>query len=87
LVQTLLMIVSFLLNLYSILILLRALSSFTRLDPYSNDLIRWLYLITEPALEPIRALLPQTGIDFSPMIAMILLLALNRALSILAASL
>lgn len=85
--ETILQIIGYAVNIYSILFLLRAVSSFARLDPYSNDLIRWLYILTEPVLEPIRSVLPQSGIDFSPMIAMILLFALNRALSILAASL
>lgn len=85
--QTILSIVNYLLYFYSVLLLLRAVTSFIRTDPYSNDLIRWLYLLTEPILEPIRSLLPQTGIDFSPLIAMILVLALNQVLSILAASL
>ena len=85
--ETIILIIGYALNIYSIMFLLRAVASFARLDPYSNDLIRWLYLLTEPVLEPIRSILPQSGIDFSPMIAMILLFALNRALSILAASL
>ena len=85
--HTIVLIVNNLLYFYSVLLLLRAVVSFVRIDPYSNDLVRWLYLITEPVLEPIRSLLPQTGIDFSPMIAMILILALNLVLSILAASL
>ena len=85
--QAIFLIISYALNIYSILFLLRAVASFARLDPYSNDLIRWLYIVTEPVLEPIRSILPQSGIDFSPMIAMILLFALNRALSILATSL
>jgi YggT family protein len=47
--------------------------------------VRFLYQITEPLLEPIRAILPATGmIDFSPMLAMFVLLALQRMLSILA---
>lgn len=85
--QTILQLLSYALYVYGILFLLRAVASFTRPDPYSNDLMRWLYMLTEPVLEPIRALLPQSGIDFSPMVAMILIFALNRALSILAASL
>lgn len=85
--QTILLIISFLLYVYSALLLLRAVAAFARLDPYSNELLRWLVILTEPVLEPIRAILPQAGLDFSPLVAMILILALNKALSILAANL
>ncbi len=84
--HTLVVIVSFLLYLYSVLLLLKAVVSFLRPDP-SNEFIHWLNILTEPILEPIRTVLPQTGIDFSPLIAMILVFALSQLLSILAGSL
>jgi YggT family protein len=73
---------------YEMLIILRVVLSWTRVDPYDNAFVRILYLVTEPILEPIRNLLPPTGgIDFSPMVAMVAIIALQQLLSILAASL
>ena len=42
-------------------------------------IIRIIYQITEPILAPIRAILPNTGmLDLSPMVAIIILLVLQR---------
>ena len=76
------------LGLYGILLLLRVLISWVRLDPYTNPIANFLYTVTEPVLQPIRSILPSTGmIDFSPMVAMLLVFALQRLLGILAAGL
>ena len=41
--------------------------------------VRFIYQITEPILAPIRSVLPNTGmLDLSPMIAMLLLIVLQR---------
>ena len=41
--------------------------------------VRFVYQITEPILAPIRSVLPNTGmLDLSPMIAMLLLIVLQR---------
>ena len=67
------MIVSILVQLYALVMLARVLMSWVNIDPYS-PLARTIYNLTEPVLAPIRNLIPPTGmIDFSPMIAMILL--------------
>ena len=48
-------------------------------NPIVANLGEFLYRITEPALRPIRALLPNLGgIDISPVILIILLLFLQR---------
>lgn len=69
-----------------ILILIRVVVSFMRISPYQNDLVRLVYEFTEPVLEPIRRVLPpMSGLDFSPLIALLLLDVLRRILfSILA---
>ncbi|HLF28640.1 MAG TPA: YggT family protein [Anaerolineae bacterium] len=65
--------VRFLFELYSLILIARILASWVRLDPY-HPLVRLLYQLTEPLLAPIRRLLPQTGmIDFSPIVAFIVL--------------
>lgn len=61
------------LQLYSFIILARVLMSWVNLDPYS-PLARALYDLTEPVLAPVRNLLPTAGgLDFSPIIVLILL--------------
>jgi YggT family protein len=76
------------LGLYGFILLLRVLISWVHLDPYSNPIANFLYTLTEPVLQPIRSILPSTGmIDFSPMVAMLLVFALQRFLVILAAGL
>jgi len=39
-----------------------------------NTLVFWVWRLTEPLLAPIRRLLPHSGIDFSPWVALILIL-------------
>jgi len=84
-VSTVFDVVNTLLTIYVFILILRVFMSWMRLDPYNNELVRFLYVITEPVLEPIRAVLPATGmIDFSPLVATILIIALQQVLSILA---
>lgn len=74
--------------LYAFLLVFRALLSWTRLDPYTNPVARFLYSVTEPLLEPIRSIVPSVGmLDVSPWIAFLLIVALRYALSILASGL
>jgi len=67
-------------NLYIIIIILRAILSWFSVDPY-NPLYRLLINITEPVLAPIRRLIPITGIDFSPFIAILLIQILMNLLT------
>lgn len=83
--STIFSVVNLLLNIYAIILLLRIMTSWMRLDPYNNEFVRILYALTEPVLEPIRAVLPPAGMfDFSPLVATILIIALQQVLSILA---
>lgn len=71
------------LNVYEIILLARVLMTWFRPDPY-NPIVRFLYNATEPLLAPIREVLPSTGgIDFSPLVAFLLLFALQRVIVIL----
>jgi len=82
-VQTLVNILLRILNVYEIILLARVLMSWFRPDPY-NPIVRFLYNATEPILAPIREALPATGgIDFSPLVAFLLLFALQRVITIL----
>lgn len=63
---------------YTFLILGRVLVSWTN-PSGGGQLTAFLYQVTEPVLGPIRRVLPPTaGIDWSPMIAILLLGILTR---------
>lgn len=76
------MILSALLQIYSLILLARVLLSwFPNLDP-NSPIVRFLYEATEPVLQPIRRSLPRTGgIDFSPLIVLVGIQVLNSLLS------
>ncbi len=62
-----------LLTIYGYIIIARALISWINPNPY-NPLIRIIYAITDPVLEPIRRLLPDMGgLDISPFVALIII--------------
>ncbi|MFH1852689.1 MAG: YggT family protein [Candidatus Neomarinimicrobiota bacterium] len=51
-------------------LLARVILSWIDHNPY-NEIIRWIYKITDPLLRPFQAILPPTslGIDISPILA------------------
>lgn len=63
-------------NVISLLIIARSLLSFFPVDR-NQFLVKMIFDLTEPMLAPIRNLLPQTGgLDFSPMVAILLIFLL-----------
>ena len=75
-------VISLLLQVYSYVLLARALISWIpNLDPY-NPIVQFLYQITEPVLEPIRKLVPPLGgmIDISMLIAFFGIMILQQIL-------
>ncbi|MFN8559005.1 MAG: YggT family protein [Dehalococcoidia bacterium] len=59
----------------------RAIISWFPLDP-GHPLVRVLVEVTEPILAPLRRILPRTGmIDIAPMVAIIVLLAIQTIIS------
>jgi len=56
------------------LVIVRVILSWVRHDPY-NPIFRFIYEVTELVLAPVRRLIPMRGmaIDFSPIIAILLL--------------
>jgi YggT family protein len=62
--------VDYLLYAYMWIIVIRALLSWVNPDPW-NPIVRFLHDVTEPVLRPIRRRLPNTGIDFSPLIVIL----------------
>ena len=66
--------ISWLLDIYSWIIIAAALISWVSPDPY-NPLVQFLRRATEPVLRPIRRLLApyQAGLDFSPLVAFLII--------------
>jgi YggT family protein len=62
-------------------IFFRAILSWVNPDPY-NPLVRALDQITEPILGPLRRVMPRIGmIDLTPMVAIFVLIAIQRAVA------
>ena len=60
-------------------ILIRALLSWVSPDPF-NPLVQFLYKVTDPILNPIRARLPALSIDISPLIAFLIIVFMQKFL-------
>lgn len=78
---TIVLFLSYALTVYQFILLGRVLMSWLpNLDP-SNPIVRFLYIATEPVLEPVRRLLPTgAGMDFSPLIVFVVIALLNQLL-------
>ncbi len=67
------MVLSWAINILIWIIIINALLSWVRPDPY-NPIVRTLAAVSDVILNPIRRLIPmRVGIDFSPLIAILLL--------------
>ena len=67
------------LNVYTWLILARVILSWVNPQP-RNEILRMVIRITEPVLAPLRRLIPVRGVDFSPIVAFLILRLLMRLL-------
>jgi YggT family protein len=67
-----------LLDLYSVVVVIAVVASWLQL-PASNPIGRIVYGLTEPLLQPIRRVLPPMGgLDFSPLVLLVLVQVLKR---------
>ena len=73
--------VSWLLDIYSWIIIAAVLIPWVSPDPY-NPLVQFLRRATEPVLRPIRRLLSpyQAGLDFSPLVAILIIQFVERVI-------
>ena len=64
------LLISWTFGLLQIALLVRVISSWVRVSPYSGW-VRWAYVLTEPMLRPLRRVIPNVGgmIDITPIIA------------------
>lgn len=69
------------LNIYSWLIIGRALISWVSPDPY-NPIVRFLYMATDPVLNFARRFIPPIGgaLDLTPILVLVLIFFLRQAL-------
>jgi YggT family protein len=72
-------VIGLVLNLYMWVIIARAVISWVNPDPY-NPIVRFLYSVTDPVLLAIRRRLPLNfgGMDFSPIIVILVIMFLQR---------
>ena len=65
-------ILGYILTALSWLVIIRALLSWVNPDPF-NPIVRFLYGVTEPLLEPFRRIIPgrMIGLDLSPIFALL----------------
>ncbi len=66
----------------NLLIIVRCVLSFIPHDPY-NSILRYVYELTDPILEPCSRLLPEAlryPLDFTPVLALLLLQVLYQVL-------
>jgi len=70
-------------NLYVLIIVLRAISSFFPIAPGSPfaPVVRFLYQATEPVFQPVRRVLPTLGaFDFTPLVVLLGVRLVSRLL-------
>lgn len=74
-VSALATILNYVLEIYTWVIIIRALISWVNPDPY-NPVVQFLYKVTEPVLYPLRKLMRtySTGIDLSPLVAILIIM-------------
>ena len=66
---------------YMWIIIIRAIVSWVNPDPW-NPIVQFLYRATDPVLRPIQRMLPMKGwgIDFSPLIAILAIIFIQKFL-------
>jgi YggT family protein len=63
-----------LLQIFQLILLARVLLTWFPNIDRSNPIVQFLFQVTEPVLQPIRQMLPQTGmVDFSPLIVFLII--------------
>lgn len=73
LLETVAKILNLIITLYMWIMIVRVILSWVRLDPH-NQIVHFIYQVTEPVLSRVRQYLPPMGgFDFSPLVVMLIL--------------
>lgn len=74
-------VLSAILNVYTFVLIARALMSWVNPDP-ENKIVQFLYQVTEPVLAPVRRVLPSFGgLDLSVLVVLIVIQMLGSAIA------
>ena len=65
------------LEVFSLLIFVRVVLSWVNPNP-RNEVLLWVFKLTEPVLGLIRAMIPLRGVDLSPIVAWVLIRILMK---------
>jgi YggT family protein len=77
-----LMLTSWIFGLLKLAIIVRVISSWIRISPYSRW-VRWAFWLTEWMFEPLRRVIPPFGmVDITPFVAYLIIVLLQRAIGI-----
>ncbi|MCP4536969.1 MAG: YggT family protein [Chloroflexi bacterium] len=78
----LLQLVAWFFKLYSLAFIVRVLLSWLNVSLDHHPVTRFVFQITEPVLAPLRRyILPQGGLDFTPMVALLILWLVEQLLT------
>ena len=67
-------------QIYTLILIVRVLITWVNPDPF-NPVVQFLARVTDPVLEPLRRVIPPLGpIDISPVVALLILQALQHFL-------
>ena len=71
-------VIKIILTIYMWIIIFRAVISWVNPDPY-NQIVIFLYRVTEPVLGPVRRMIPRNNlpVDFSPIIVLLFIMFLQ----------
>lgn len=77
----LLTVIYYALMIFQFILLARVLMTWIPNLDYRNPIVRFLIAVTEPVLQPIRRLLPNSsGVDFSPLIVFLIIFVVLQIL-------
>jgi YggT family protein len=84
--QIIIVAINYIIQAFSILILVEVIASWilaarVQLPNWGYEILRVVHTLTSPLLDPIRRMMPNIGLDFSPLIALLLLQVLQQVIN------
>lgn len=73
--------IAYALQIYSLILIARAVMTWFPQIDRKNQIVQFIFKVTEPVLEPVRRILPTfNGIDFSVFVVLVLISIITRIL-------